>query len=84
VTSYHIPKNTQKADEIYAVLSRDNDGNEGIAAAITSLGAMPMVFHHKEILDKLMPIIKKTAKETNRKLHIVKYTQREEIEIIEP
>jgi hypothetical protein len=83
MTHYHIPKNTQNAHEIHAVLSKD-DGGEGIMAAMSTQGMIPLVFIDEKMIQKLMPIIKKTAKETGRKLYVVKYTQREDIEIINP
>lgn len=79
MTIYHIPGNEQLIDEVYIVLSKDNQG-EGIVSIITEEGAFPMIFGHKRMLETVREYIKKSAKETGQTLHICKFKK---IEIIE-
>lgn len=83
MTIYHIPENEQKMDELYVVLSSDEKG-EGIVSMTTPMGAFPMVFGHEKMLHSAKSVALKMAKETGKKLLIVKYTQREIIEEINP
>lgn len=76
---YHIPENEQMMDEIYAVLSIDEKG-EGICSMMTPQGGMPMIFGHARMLDKIKPAIEHMAKETGKKLRLVKFKK---IEILE-
>jgi DUF1009 family protein len=80
---YHTPKNTHPADEIYAVLSKD-DGGEGIVSIMTGAGSMPLVVIDNRILDKAKPYIQHIAKEKGCELYIVKYTKTEILEVIKP
>lgn len=81
-TYYHQPKNEQAMDELYVVLSHDADGTEGIVSAITQMGAMPMVFGHKRMLEPLREQLKVMAKDTGRTLIIAKYKKSEILEKI--
>ena len=78
---YLDPGHEQKMDEIYVVLSSDENG-EGIVSAITQMGAMPMVFGHKRMLDLIRGQVKQISKETGKKLLVVKYIKTEVIEEI--
>lgn len=80
---YHFTKNEHPIKEFYVVLSRDADGNEGIVSTVTSIGAMPMVFSLPRMLDQVRELLKEMSIETKRKFYIMKYTSREEIEIID-
>lgn len=83
MTKYHIPKNEQPLKDLYVVVSRDDDGNEGIVSAMTPMGGMPMVFGHKRLIEKVRPLLIQMSKDTGRKLHIVRYKQKEVIEIVD-
>ena len=69
---YDIPGNQEIMDDLYVVLSKDNNG-EGIVSMITPDGAMPLVFGHKRLLDKIMPIVEQIAKDTGQTLIICKF-----------
>jgi hypothetical protein len=83
MNAYHIPKNEQEMKVIFVVLSRDEDGTEGIVSAMTPMGSMPMVFGHEKMLIQVRDALKQMSKDTGRKLHIVKYMKTEEIETID-
>jgi hypothetical protein len=78
---YNIPPNTQEITELYAVLSVDENG-EGILSATTAIGSMPFVFGYEKMIDKVMPLVNQIAKETGKKLRIVKFTNKEIIKEI--
>lgn len=76
-------KNEQIMDELYVVLSSDKNG-EGIVSMINPpIGAMPMVFGHKRMIELTRDAIEKISKESGKKLIIVKYTQREILETVD-
>lgn len=76
-------KNTQPIPTMYAVMSIDKDGNEGIISIILPpVGAMPLVFGDKSLYDHFKPHILQIAKDSENKLRLVKFTQKEIIEEI--
>ena len=77
---YLKPKNETPINELYAVLSVDNDGCEGIVSAITPMGAMPMVFSNKRMLDITKEKMKEISSDAGVKLRICKFTTKEIIE----
>jgi hypothetical protein len=79
---YLDTKNEHPMEELYVVLSHDPDGNEGIVSAITPMGAMPMVFGHKRMLDAVRGQLDVMSKDTGRTLIIAKYKKCEVIEKI--
>lgn len=76
---YHIPANEQTMDEIYAVLSVDENG-EGICSMMTEQGGMPMIFGHERMIEFIKPLINKMVKDTGRTLRLVKYKKTEVIQ----
>jgi len=83
MTIYDIPKNEMPLKELYVVVSRDEEGNEGIVSAMTPMGGMPMVFGHKRLIEKIRPTLLQMSKDTGRKLYIVRYKQKEVMEVID-
>jgi hypothetical protein len=77
-----IPKNTQPITEMYAVLSKDGTG-DGVVSMMTEMGAMPLVFGYKDMLDKVRPVVQHIAKDTGMKFYIAKFTNKEILEVIE-
>lgn len=79
---YHAPKNEVPMDELYVVLSQDNDGTEGIVSAFTPVGAMPMVFGHIRLLEPLKAQLVQMSKDTGKTIVIAKYKRSEILEKI--
>jgi len=76
-------ENTFKIKEIWAFLSVDN-GGEGIIGALNDKGYfVPFVAADKQRLLTLMPEAQKIAKNINKKVKLVKFTTREDIEEID-
>ena len=76
-------ENTKNADNLYVALSSDANG-EGIVAAITKMGAMPLVVADYSLLEKIKPEIQRIATEGNKKIIIVKFNRAEVLEEINP
>lgn len=81
------PPNTLHVDCIYAFLSTDEQGNEGVCAVQTSQGMMPLIAADPERVKSLMKWARYLAAEqgqTGKAIKLVKFSQREELETIRP
>jgi hypothetical protein len=67
----------QPIDTIWAFLSVDETGNEGLAAASMGEHIMPLVAADEKRLDIITPIAAKVARTSGRRIRLVKFTQRE-------
>ena len=47
---------------------------------MTGQGAMPMVFGHPRMIEKIRPVIQMMVRQTGKKLKLVKYTKSEVLE----
>ena len=81
----HSPKNEQPITVIHAVVQVDEDGNEGIAG-IGEAGVMmlPLVVGYPRLVPMLREAAKKVAKQTGKKLQLVRFTVREDLESFDP
>lgn len=74
-----------KINEVYVFVAQDEDG-EGIFAHSTYFNGdhvfMPFVCADKERMQSLKPFAKKVSKEHNKKIKIVKFSVREDVEEI--
>lgn len=78
----HDPKNKLRIDEIYLFVSQDEDGNEGIISFPSKIGQLPLIAADKARLDSLRPAAISMKKLTPKKIVLIKFTTREEIEIL--
>jgi hypothetical protein len=80
-TLYQIPPNTQfHIEALYAFLSQDEQGREGVCAMIDPFGgSFPMVVARLDHVEQLKPIAAKMQKDVGRKIKLVKFTTREEL-----
>ena len=80
-TLLHKPKNTLlRIDAIYAFVSVDEDGNEGVCAMpLPGLGPVPMIAADAARLKSLIPMAEKLAKLSGIKIRLIKLTTRKEI-----
>ncbi len=84
MTIFHTPKNENPIEYLYAALSIDDKGNEGIVAQIIpGMGGFPMVFGSKDKLDNAMPLIRDTVKLIKQKVRIFKFIKSDLLEEIE-
>ena len=69
VTIVHKPENFSTGKEIYAVISVDKSGKQGIVGA-----PLPLVSLQKEILKLFIEQINELKEHTNQELRIVKFS----------
>jgi hypothetical protein len=85
MTVIDIPKNIAIIKEIYAFVSSDQDG-EGIIGERLSINGMmtmmPFICADKERMETLRPLAIKIGNETGKKIKLIKFTGREEIQVI--
>ena len=78
----HDPKNTFVIENVWVFVSRDEEGNEGVIAAPVGDTLMPFVAADPKRIESLRPMAQHLAKMTKKKIHLVKFSQRTEIEEI--
>jgi len=70
-------------NQMYAFVSEDSGpDDEGIVGFHTDTGWMPMVGADMDRIKSLKPIAQAIAKETGKKIKVLCFTNREELEII--
>jgi hypothetical protein len=75
----HVPQNTFKITEIYAYVSVDADGNEGVCAFTSGTTINPMIAADPKRLEQLEPIAKALAGMSPYPIKLVKFNVREEV-----
>lgn len=80
------PNNLYKIEELYLFISEDEKG-EGVCSFQLMLNGertmLTMVCADKDRLNSLMPYAKSIARESRKKIKLIKFTNREEIQEIE-
>lgn len=80
----HAPRNLLKVNEIYAYISFDSDGNEGVCAFMSGNTMLPMIAADPARLEQLEPIAKKLARLSPHPIELIKFSAREKVRQIEP
>jgi hypothetical protein len=84
-TLVHVPPNEKfYIDSVWAFVSEDAKGNEGIVAHTMGATLMPLIAADEERLRQLRPYAEKLAKMGLVKIKLVKFHQRTEVETIAP
>ncbi len=84
-TVLHNPGNEQPIEELYAYISVDQNGNEGLCAAplLDSEPTTPLVFGYERVALKFLPVVEAIQKlAPDMKIRLVKFTNREVITTI--
>lgn len=77
---YFRPENVGPITEIYAVVSVDAEGREGICGKMAQMGMQPLVCtNHMKDVDKLPEWAEMIARDTKLKVRVIKFTCREEL-----
>ena len=77
---YFRPDNVGPITEIYAVVSIDKEGREGICGKMAQMGMQPLVCtKNMKNLDKLPEWAETIARDTKQKVRLIKFTCREEL-----
>ena len=85
-TILHTPKNELlRIDELYAFISKDEEGNEGLCGYSPQPGVyIGMVCANPERVAILKPLADDIAKQGNREIRLVKFSIRTELETYNP
>ena len=75
----HDPGNTNKISVLWAVISVDAAGNEGICGLTLGEAIQPMVAGLESNLRVFEAVIPSLKLNTDKKIKLVKFTQREDI-----
>ena len=85
VDDVHVPPNTLlRIDALYAFVSVDAAGNEGLCAAPMGGITMPLITADEARLPRLMSIAEHLANRSGLRLRLIRLHQREELRVIEP
>jgi hypothetical protein len=82
----HTPPNTlQRIDAIWAFVSVDEHGNEGLCAApYEGFGMLPLIAADAARLQSLMPVARHLARQSGMRIRLIKLSTREELATYEP
>lgn len=72
-----------RIDSIWAVVSVDDDGTEGLCGILTQTGWLPLIVANEKNLPDIRAEAIKIAKRDQRLVRIVRLHQREELELID-
>lgn len=78
----HAPKNDKPIPELWAFLSIDPDGTEGIVAHLGSNGWLPLVTGDEANLAAMRMMAREAASLSGRRIRLVKFTARDVLEDI--
>ncbi len=74
-----------RIDEMFAFIQLDPlDNTEGVIAFLSADGWMPMVGADMARVEKLRPMAQEVADATGRPVQLVKFSTREELEMLRP
>ncbi len=72
----HNPKNEQEIHELWAFMSLDPDGKQGICASIiTHLGSTPLITGKASVVEKLKPFAEKIAREGGKPVQLFHFVR---------
>lgn len=77
----HDPGNTEKITVLYAFVSEDENGNQGLIAAGGGPFPVPLVTGSDRLLSKLLPLAITVGQLTNKKVKILKFTNAEVVDL---
>jgi hypothetical protein len=86
MTVLHFPPNKQlRIDEVYLFVSVD-EGGEGVCAAplFGDGSVVPLIAADKTRVESLLPVARKIAKASGKKVRLIKFTSRTEMMVIGP
>jgi hypothetical protein len=71
-----------RIEEMYAFIVMDDDDTEGVLGFQAPGGFVPMVGADMEMVELLKPMAVKLSAEINKPVQLVKFSVREEVEVI--
>lgn len=76
------PENTFRIDTVWMAISVDEQGNEGLCAMFDGKSWFPLIASDEKRLEWVIRNAKLMAKNSRNTIKIIKFTTREEIEVI--
>jgi hypothetical protein len=73
-----------KIEEIWAYVAEEKPGDEGVCAASTPMGWMPLVGADKERIQSLKHVAQTVADSSGCSIRLVKFTVRTNVDVIVP
>jgi hypothetical protein len=74
-----------KVTEIFAFIAEDTGpDDEGVAAALMGNNWVPLLGADMARIDSLRPLSEQIAQSTGKQVRLLKFSHREEMEVIEP
>lgn len=70
--------------KLRAYISIDDDGNEGIVAWFGPTGWRPLVGGYEDKFDKLEELARMVANSTGKPVHVIEFTTRTQVGVIQP
>lgn len=71
--------------QVYAFISRDGDGDEGVVSIVTPTGnVQPLISFDARNLDQMREIAQHIASETKKDVRLLRFSAREDVETFEP
>lgn len=77
-------KGQRSIDTVFVFVIRDDDGTEGIPAVLLGGGQMPLVGADLDRVASLEPLAQQLANASGKTIHLIQFTNREEVRAIEP
>ena len=73
----HMPPNEDRIDTVYAYLSIDEEGKNGICAHVLErIGSTPLVTSKRRIAKQMQPLAEMCAKETGKRIGLFVFDRR--------
>lgn len=84
-TVLHETKNHLRIDAVWAFVSVDENGDEGLVAApLPGFGLTPLIAADEKRLNSLIPLAESIAAKTKMTIKLIRLGTREEVRVIEP
>lgn len=80
----HDPVNREPIKEIWAFISQDEKGNEGIVAAELDGQSYPLIGSTRRLLELMRPLAVLSSRRTSKKILLIRMSHREDMEILNP
>lgn len=78
--SVHDPENLKPIDTLWAIISRDESGNEGIVAAQMGMNMVPFITGDKKVLNLMREAALANKQGTSKSIYIVEYSRLADVE----
>ena len=75
---------TVQIEELYVVVGKDSNGNEGIAIGLSDTGQAEPLLGGRRRVPRILELAQVLANESGQELHLVKFSQRGTLETVTP